>query len=55
MLKFGNILPVSNWDMAQNVILQSYDLERSRSQVKMNGTIGFLDLNNMDLDTKSSS
>ena len=28
------------------------DLERSRSQVKTNGTIGFLDLKNIDLDTK---
>ena len=29
-----------------------HNLERSRSLVKTNATIGFLDLNNMDLDTK---
>ena len=52
VLKCGNIFPIINWDMAQNVILQSRDLERSRSQVKTNGTIGFLDLKNIDLDTK---
>ena len=28
------------------------DLEKSRSQVKTNGTIRFLDLKNIDLDTK---
>ena len=30
VLKFGNILPINNWDMAQNVIHKGHDLERSR-------------------------
>ena len=39
--------------MAQNVILRKgRDLERSRSQVKINGIITILDLKNIDLDTK---
>ena len=36
MLKFGDNLSSSNWDMAQNVILQVCDLERSRSSMKAN-------------------
>ena len=52
VLKFGNTLSTRNRDMAQNVILHSCDLDRSRSQVKINGTIDFLDLKNIDLDTK---
>ena len=36
--------------MAQNVTLQH--LERSKSQIKANSTIGFLDLKNIELDTK---
>ena len=42
--------------MAQNVICKGHDLERSRSLVKTNGTIGFLDFkktNNLDLDAKN--
>ena len=38
VLEFGNVLHISNWDTAQNVILQ-----RSKSQVKITGTIIFLD------------
>ena len=39
--------------MAQNVILQKgRALERSRSQVKINGIMIILDLKNIDLDTK---
>ena len=39
--------------MAHNVILQKgRDIERSRSQVKINGIITILDLKNIDLDTK---
>ena len=53
MLKFDNILFINNWDMAENVILQKgRALERSRSQVKINGIIIILDLKNIDLDTK---
>ena len=53
MLKFDNILPINNWDMAHNVILQKgCDFERSRSQVKINGIITILDLKNIDLDIK---
>ena len=53
MLNFDNILSINNWDMAQNVILQKgRALERSRSQVKINGIIIILDLKNIDLDTK---
>ena len=53
MLKFDNILFINNWDMAQNVILQKgHALERSRSQVKINGIIIILELKNIDLDTK---
>ena len=37
--------------MAQSVICKDHDLQRSRSQIK-NGTIGFLDLKNIDLDNK---
>ena len=37
--------------MAQNVICKDHDLERSRSQIK-NSTIGFLDLQNINLDAK---
>ena len=50
--KFGQVLPINNWDMAQNVICKDHDHERSRSYIKKNGTIGFLDLKNIDLDTK---
>ena len=42
-LQVCNILSSSDRDMAQNVILQ-------RSYVKMNSTIGLLDLTNIDLD-----
>ena len=38
VLNISNILPINNWDMAQNVILKGHDLERSRSYVKTNGT-----------------
>ena len=31
---------------------KGHDLERSRSQAKINGTIRFSDLKNIDLDTK---
>ena len=39
--------------MAQNIISKSHDLERFRSEIKINGTIGFLDLKIIDLDTKN--
>ena len=53
VLKFGSLLLISSWVMAQNVILQRvYDLERSRSQVKTDGTIVVLGLKNIDLDIK---
>ena len=29
--KFGQVLPISNWDVAQNVICKDHDLERSIS------------------------
>ena len=38
--------------MAQNVICEGHDLERSMSQVKTNGTVGFLDLKNIALEVK---
>ena len=35
MLKFGDIFPSRNEHMTLNVILQSFDLERSRSSIKI--------------------
>ena len=34
------------------VFCKGHDLERSRTYVKINGTIEFLDLKNIDLDIK---
>ena len=45
VLKFGNILPIRNWNISRNVISKGHDLETS-------GTIGFLDLTKIVLDTK---
>ena len=36
-------------------IYKGYNLKRSRSQVKINGTIIFLDFKNIDLDTETVS
>ena len=38
--------------MAQMLLCKGHDLERSRSKIKLNGTIGFLDLKTILLDTK---
>ena len=47
VLKFGNALPSISRDMAQKWFWKSHDLERSRLEVKISGTIGFLDLKNI--------
>ena len=52
MLKFGNVLPIRNWEIARNVILQRSWPWKVKVIGKINGTIGFLDLKNIDLDTK---
>ena len=43
VLTFGYILPSSNLDMAKNRILKGHDIERPRSLIGIDSTIGFLD------------
>ena len=52
MLKFGHILPNSNWDMAQNVICKGHDLGKVNvmDQNKLHHQINWP--KNMDLDAK---
>ena len=52
VLKFGYILPINNWDMAQNVILQRSWPWKVKVIGQTNGTIRFLDLKNIYLDAK---
>ena len=53
VLKFDNILPVNNWVVAQSVILHRVmTLKDQGHRSKTNSTIRFLDLKNIDLDTK---
>ena len=52
VLKFGNVLPIRNRDISRNVILQRSWPWKVKVIGKINSTIGFLDLKNIDLDTK---
>ena len=47
-----NIQQFNNWDMAQNKISQRSWPWKVKVIGQNNGTIGFLDLKNIDLDTK---
>ena len=44
--------PIVTEIWSKMLVCKDHDLERSRSEVKTNGTIGFVDRKNIDLDIK---
>ena len=52
VLQFGNDLPIRNWDISRNVILQRSWPWKVKVIGKINGTIRFLPLKNIYLDAK---